>query len=84
MKVERKKEGQWKGERILGLLELDSTKTASAATRSKRASKHKMKHMMSRNVGGRGDFLSDKEWVVEMRHWNEAKDDRAILPFLRR
>ena len=52
MKVERKKEGQWKGERILGQLELVSTKTASAASRSKRASKHKMKHMMSRNVGG--------------------------------
>ena len=56
MKLERKKEGQWKGERILGLLELASTKTASAASRSKRASKHKMKHMMSRNVGDHGDF----------------------------
>lgn len=23
---------------------------------------------------------NDKEWVVEMRHWNEVKNDRAILP----
>lgn len=55
-------------------MELASTKAASDASRSKRASKY-MKHMMSRNVGDCGE---NKECVVEMRRWNEAKKNRMI------